>query len=481
MYQPVQVRAGDLAAGEVVIENWNDFLSLDQWLTGQWQVVAEGKVLQSGSLQDLTIAPREHRKVKLPIQPVAAQPGVEYFLELSFRLKETKPWAKAGHEIAWEQIPMQVTAPMAAAKADKLPALQVTKTDKAITVTGKGFSASFDAVSGLLMSLKNGSKEMLDAALHPHFWRAPTDNDRGNKMPKELSVWRKAHETWKASKVTVVSPAPGRVSIVAEGEIGAVSSPYKLAWTVLGSGDVLVTAEFKPEGKLPELPRFGMQTTLRPGYDQLRWYGKGPQETYWDRQDARVGIYHGSVGEQFFPYVMPQETGNHESVRWIALTDKQGMGLMAIAQPLLSANALHFTTEDLFSGDHKANYYPYQLPVRDTVTLNLDMHQRGLGGDDSWGALPHKSFRLMPEPMSYSYRLKLLKGGEDLSALGRIHPGIDKAALTTREASAPHNPIWNGSTSASGAPHLRLDAYRSYPNEHRPRPQRHDAPALHKQ
>ncbi len=421
-YQPVQMRAGDLSLGEVEVQNWNDFLPLDAWLTGEWKVVAEGRTIQSGPLTDLSIAPREHRKLKIPLKHFDAKPGVEYFLDLSLCLKNKTPWAEAGHEVAWEQFPLPATAPAPAGKADKQPALRVEKTDKAITITGRDFSAGFDATTGLLVSLKNGGTEMLDAALHPHFWRAPTDNDRGNKMPKELGVWRKAHETWKAGKVTVESPAPNRVRIVAEGKIDAVSSPYKLTWTVLGSGDVLVSADFQPGEKLPELPRFGMQTTLRPGFDQLAWYGKGPQETYWDRQAARVGIYKSTVREQFFPYVMPQETGNHEAVRWIALTDKTGRGLIAIGQPLLSANALHQTTEDLFSGGHKENYYPYQLPERETVTLNLDLRQRGLGGDDSWGAKPHRQFQLLPRPMTYSYRLKLLKGGEDLAVIGRAGP-----------------------------------------------------------
>jgi beta-galactosidase len=164
-----------------------------------------------------------------------------------------------------------------------------------------------------------------------------------------------------------------------------------------------------------------MQTTLRPGFDHLAWLGKGPHETYWDRQDARVGLYKGKVRDQFFPYIKPQETGNHEGVRWIALTDARGRGLLAIADGApLSANALHHTTEDLYFPTHKeGQFYPYQLPGRDTITLNLDLHQRGLGGDNSWGYLPHTEFLLGGWTLEYTYRLRPLAGGEDIPKIAR--------------------------------------------------------------
>lgn len=420
-YQPIQFRAVDIAAGQVELKNWNDFLSLDQWLTGHWQVVAEGKVIQSGLIKDLAIAPRAARSITLPIADIQMQGGVEYFLELSLRLQEAKPWAAAGHEVAWAQFPLPVIATTSRVKAEVLPPLKLDQSAQAITVFGKAFSASFNPTTGLLVSLKNNGTELLEAPLGPHFWRAPTDNDRGNSMPKALAVWRKAHESWKPQTVKVEALDAGRVCVVAEGLIESVfKSYYKLTWTVLGSGDVLVKAEFTPgQGALVEIPRFGMQTTLKAGFDQLQWYGKGPQETYWDRQEARVGIYQSTVAKQFFNYVMPGETGNHEAVRWIALTDAKGRGLLAIGMPLLSANALHYATEDLFCATQKENCYPYQMPLRKTVTLNLDLRQRGLGGDDSWRALPHSPFQIMPAPLSYSYRLKLVSGGEDFSALGR--------------------------------------------------------------
>jgi beta-galactosidase len=298
-----------------------------------------------------------------------------------------------------------------------------------ITVTGAKFSAMIDRQTGLLASLKSGDTELLDQPLAPHFWRAPVDNDRGNNMPSTdtsnwwnpgMGVWRKAHETWESRAIQVTQPEPGRVVIQVDGRIRAPGCAQQITWTILGTGDVLVATSLQPgDGAVPELPRFGMQTTLRAGFDNLAWYGKGPQETYWDRQDARVGLYRGKVKDQYFDYIKPQETGNKEGVRWLALTNAAGRGLLAVGQPLLSANALHYSTDDLYCPTQKEDFYRYLLPVRDTITLNLDLKQRGLGGDNSWGAMPHEEFRLNVWPISYRYRLKVLAGGEDLAALAK--------------------------------------------------------------
>ena len=431
VYQPIQLRAVDLARGEIEFTNWADFRPAQDWLTADWRIVADGKILQQGQLANLTLAPREKKTVAIPFAAITPAPATEYFLELSFKLKAATPWADTGHEVAWEQfkLPFEVAA---TPSTQAMPPLRYATDAGRYVVTGSGFSASFDATTGLLVSLKSGDTELLAGPLGPHFWRAPVDNDRGNRMtddgpaknvwmPGGPGIWRKAHETFKPNSVAVSQDQPGRVVITASGPLATPRSSYRLIWTVLGSGDVLVEASWSPEAYLAvaEPPRFGMQTTLRPGFEQLTWFGKGPQETYWDRQDARVGLYSGRVRDQYFDYIKPQETGNKESVRWLALTNDAGVGLLAVGQPLLSANALHYTTDDLFCATQRENFYRYQMPDRDTITLNLDLHQRGIGGDDSWGAMPHQQFRLTPWATTYTYRLKLLSGGEDLPSIAK--------------------------------------------------------------
>jgi beta-galactosidase len=172
-----------------------------------------------------------------------------------------------------------------------------------------------------------------------------SDDDFYHFVAVGMIVWRKAHESFEARSINVQQPSPGKLLIAIDGIIRDVNNiSYQLNWAILGSGDVLVAATLHAptEGNIPELPRFGMQTTLREGFDHLTWFGKGPQETYWDRQDARVGLYSGKVKDQFFSYIKPQETGNKESVRWLTLTNATGRGLLAVGKPTLSANALHY-------------------------------------------------------------------------------------------------------------------------------------------
>jgi beta-galactosidase len=195
-----------------------------------------------------------------------------------------------------------------------------------------------------------------------------------------------------------------------------VSARWVTLYTVFATGDILVGAAFTPEkSDLPKLPRLGMQMTLPPGFDQVTWLGPGPQETYCDRKDARIGRYVGTVRQQFFEdYVEPGESGNKVEVRWVALTSKKGVGLLAVGLPLLSVNALHHTTDDLQAAEH-----PFQLPKRDITVLNLDFKQQGVGGDDSWGAWPHEQFLIPCREQTYSFRLRPFNSREDIAKLAR--------------------------------------------------------------
>lgn len=435
IYQPIQMRARDLTNAEIELTNWYDFLSAEDWLVADWRLVADGETLQQGALKNFTLAPREKKILALPLRSFDPAPATEYFVEVRFSLKHDTPWAEAGHEIAWEQFKLPATSSAQRPRPPAPPALTLVDSAKKIVLTGPIFSAAIDRATGLLASLKTGELEMIESPLTPHFWRAPVDNDRGNRMWSTNIVnrwnpppglWRHAHETWKLQSLEVTQPDAGRVIIVTWGSITlhpSLVAKQRITYTVLGSGDILIETQLlpAPARNSPELPRFGTQMIIREGFDQLTWFGKGPQETYWDRQDARVGLYRGTVAEQYFPYMRPQETGNKEAVRWLALTDKNGRGLLAVGQPLLSANATHPQTEDLFSATQEEPFYQFQIPDRKTITLNLDLKQRGLGGDTSWGALPHEEFRLNPWPMLLRYRLRVLTGGEDPVALAKQH------------------------------------------------------------
>jgi beta-galactosidase len=229
-------------------------------------------------------------------------------------------------------------------------------------------------------------------------------------MPERCRIWRDAGAKRTIEHVVPKQVSPHEVSVEVSAIIPAGQSRYFTSYRILGSGDIIISNRFVPgpdNNGLPEIPRFGMTLTLPASFDHIAWYGRGPHESYWDRKTgAAVGLYRGTVMEQYYPYIRPQENGNKTNVRWVALTNDAGVGLLAVGMPHLSVSAHHFTIDDFDPGLEKAQRHTTDLKKRDLVTLNLDYRQMGVGGDTSWGARPHDEYTLFVREYSYSFRLR---------------------------------------------------------------------------
>jgi beta-galactosidase len=403
IYQHAKIEAVDLASGRIRIHNGYAFASLG-FLAGRWEVSDGAEIVASGALPRLDLAAGESRELELPLPEVVPAAGAEYWLKLSLHLREDTGWAPRGHELAWEQFALPVEAPPGPTIAlDAFPPLEVSQERLGIRVGRPGFSLTIDRATRRVVSLRYEGVELVRQGPEPHFWRAPIDNDRGNLMPLRLGVWRDAGHNWQGDAPVVETLSPQVVRLRFPGRIPEVASPYAMTYTVFASGDVLVEGDFEPgAADLPELPRFGMQMQLPGLYDRVEWYGRGPQETYQDRErGAAMGRYRSDVAEQFVEYSRPQENGNKTGVRWLALTGSPEVGLLAVGQPTLSAAVSRFTTADLEQAAHA-----YELKPREYVVLNLDWKQMGVGGDNSWGAQPHEWARIPAQPLRYSFRLR---------------------------------------------------------------------------
>jgi beta-galactosidase len=417
IYQYIHSRPADLAARTLEIRNWYDFLNLNDVVEAVWRLTADGAELQTGSLPVPDLPPRASKPITVPVKPFAPEPGREYFLEVNFRLKTDQPWAKKGHEVAWDQFKLPDAAPAPALNPAAMPRLALNETSLKTVVTGKDFVVTFDKQAGTLASLKFRGTELIESPLRPDFWRAPTDNDRGRNMARSQGFWRYAHAGAQLTSFQALSEADGTAIVIKTAHrLPKAEAAWETDYTVYGSGDVQVAARFKPDKTdRPKLPRLGMQMVMPQGFDRIEWFGPGPHETYLDRKDARVGRYAGTVRDQFYwDYVEPGESGNKTEVRWAALIHRKGVGLLAVGLPLLSVNALHHTTDDLQSAEH-----PFELPRRDLVVLNLDLVQQGVGGDDSWGAWPHPQYLIPCEQTSYRFRLRPFGRNENPAQLAR--------------------------------------------------------------
>lgn len=423
VYQYIHAKAVDLKARTIEVRNRYDFINTRDIAEGRWQLKEDGIVIQNGSLPELDLAPEASQNITVPVKDFTPKPGREYFLTVSFTLKKTTPWAKAGHEIAWDEFKLPDRAEMPAIDPASIDKLTTEQNDQILTVKGRDFEMVFDNTKSLtnhlsLLSWKYKGTELIQTPLTPDFWRAEIDNDRGRNMEKSQGIWKTATEKQERRRMHTVMAEQERNEFIVTTQFyyPKVHSTAEITYDIFGNGEVEVTMTFTPEKTdLPKLPRLGLQMTLPAGFEKITWFGPGPQETYCDRKAAKVGVYSGKVDDQFYPgYTEPGESGNKVDVRWMALANDKGIGLLAIGEPFLSVNALHYGTADLTAGKHA-----FELPHRDTITLNLDYKQQGVGGDNSWGAWPHQPFLIPCAEQRYSFRLRPIDRNSNPAELAR--------------------------------------------------------------
>jgi beta-galactosidase len=411
VYQPVRTHLVDTARAVVRIVNRYDFRDL-RHLTLRWVVTGDADTLARGEIADLTVAPRDSVDLSIPVPALLDAPGVERFLTVSYALKQDDGLLKTGWVVAWDQLQLATGATGTAGGTGTTGrtggTLTLVQDSSRITVTGERFRAAFDRAWGTLVSLTRDDTELIRAGPEPNFWRAPTDNDFGNRMPRRQRVWRRAGPDRHVDSIVVRQTAAGRVTINVAQSLPAGGAHLFTTYEIHGSGDVVIRNRFVPgDTTLPSLPRLGIRLTMPAGFDSVAWFGRGPHESYWDRKtSAAVGLYRAKTLELYHPYVRPQETGNRTDVRWMAVTNAAGVGLLAVGMPLLEASALPFLQEDFDEGQQKVNRHTYHVRPRPLTEVRLDWRQMGVGGDDSWGALPHEQYQLPVRVYEWAVRLR---------------------------------------------------------------------------
>jgi beta-galactosidase len=424
VYQNIVTKPVDLLKGVVEIRNEHLFTNVNQY-QASWELRADHRIIQQGQLTDLDVPALSTKRVTIPFSSPVAEPGVEYWLQVRYSLKQDIRWASAGHVIAEQQFKLPVDSP-ASPPVDMaaVPPLQVEETGERIKVSGERFEAEINKATGAITSFKHNGKELVQEGPIPNFWRAPNDNDKGNGMPSRTSTWKDAGKNRTVSQVNVSSIGDKSVKIEVAGTLPTSTvSQYKTTYTFFGNGDIRVSSYLKPgSSSLPEIPEVGTMLTIPRAFEQMTWYGRGPFENYQDRNSGSdISLYSGTVDDQFYPYLEPSETGNKTDVRWVALTDSEGAGIMVIGEPTIEVNALHYTPEDLTGPLH-----PYELTRRDDITLRVNYKQMGVGGDDSWGAHPHDAYKLFAnKEYSYSYLLRPISASMDLMGASKSLPTVD--------------------------------------------------------
>jgi beta-galactosidase len=422
VYSPLHAEPVDLASGRIRIRSWYDFVNAKDQAAGVWEIVRDdGATVASGDLPTLDIAPRGERIVTLPLPDRLPDrspwltPHREYWLNVRFLSRADAPWAKQGDEIGWEQWPLPERARAAEVEARTVGPLTMQETGQLIRFTGEHFALVFDRLQGTIGSYAYRGVRLLDRGPLPDFWRAMTDNDLGawksivNRARADpaldVTVWREAGPAWAVRGVEAKRVDVRTAQVIVHADLPLVGARYTMTYTIAGSGEVVVEGAYtNGAAPLPMIPRFGMELVVSPGLENMTWLGRGPAETYVDRAFERMGRYSSTVRQQWVDYSRPQENGNKTDVRWVTLTNEEGIGLLAVGDPLLSVGAMHYTKADL-----ERAAYAFQLPARRETYLNLDLRQMGVGGINSWSAAawPMEPYRIVAN-QAHTYRYHLV-------------------------------------------------------------------------
>lgn len=407
IYQPVAFNAKDILNGKISISNHFDFTNLSQY-SFHWQLIRNGNKEAEGSFET-DIAPGKEKEITIKLPNIESNAGSEYFINIQARTKTGSELLPKGFDIACEQL--RLKGDYFIAKDSKSGDLKLTRDSIKLSFQSGSISGDFDLKQGVIRNYKRANGTQLGRFPEPFFWRAPTDNDFGNNMPSNMGIWRNAGQK-KVKDIIVGTQNSEGVSLKVIYELTTIAVPYTVEYFIQKDGSIKVTASMDMTGRdLPELPRFGMRMQLPGQYDSLTYYGRGPLENYSDRKDASfIGLYTDNVKNQYYSgYIRPQESGYKTDVRWFSLKNKNGQGFLVEGLQPICFSAIDHSVEDLDPGLTKKQQHPTDLPPSKNVYVNIDLNQRGLGGDDSWGALPHDEYRLLDKKYSYSYVLKLIE------------------------------------------------------------------------
>ncbi|MEM6263881.1 MAG: glycoside hydrolase family 2 TIM barrel-domain containing protein [Bacteroidota bacterium] len=408
VYQYVKFKLVDKKTGEVEIKNMYDFTHLST-LNFSWKLMEDGVEKASGTLPAIEVGPQKSQRVKIEL-PGPEKVSAEYHLNLYAHLAEAQPLIPKGYFMAYEQFELQKGSYLTSAD-DEADKLEVTKTDATLSISGDNFQFVFDTRSGELTSMDYGDGNLLQRGFQPNFWRAPIDNDFGYNMPEKLGAWKAAgkNKVLTSFEDQAEEHAVVVTSIYTMEEVEGAT--VELRYRISPGGKLTLTTELRGVSeKLPVLPRFGTNVILNEAFNQVSWFGRGPHENYRDRKtSALVGKYAAAVKDLYFPYSRPQENGYRTEVRWASFANAKGKGIKVTSAIPFCFSAHHQYNDDFDPGKAKAQRHTTDIIQRDLVNLNIDKVQMGVGGDNSWGAMPHDEYLIFPKDMSFSYVIEPLR------------------------------------------------------------------------
>lgn len=410
VYQNIKIYPENLNDLKFNLINQFDFTNLYNYEL-KWFLMGNGKIVKQESLGNIYLKPHDTTLIQIPLSDYGFTPGVEYFVNFSLVTTEEEAYKPIGFELAKEQFPIKFLDYVDTRPLKQPKDVEYYFSASKLIVETALIDIVFDTINGNLISLIVEGKEMLKEPVQINFWRAPTDNDFGNRMEQRQAMWRNAGKNAQLEKFSITKIENGKLLVTSVFSLTDVRSSIIISYEISEKGKIEITMNFKPGIKgLQNLPRLGLNIVLNDA-EELEYYGRGPHENYSDRNtSAFVGNYKSSVSDQYFAYIRPQENGYKTDTRWLLLKNKES-GLFFTSVNSFSFSALHtpiHMLDQLTRANYKHTIDVKQLPE---TYLLIDMKQMGVGGDNSWGARPHKAYQIPAEENIFKFIIKPWKKG----------------------------------------------------------------------
>lgn len=403
--EPITTTAVDIQKGIINLLSRYDFANLDRFNL-VYKVMEDDVILQTGFMAVPSIEARANKDITLPydLSVIKVKPGVHYYVNISYQLREDTSYASSGHELATAQFELPLYKEGIMVRPEGI--LNVEKEHTTLHVKGANFSLDFNLVNGNLMNIVRDGMQVLSKGPRLTLWRAPISNDMEiiDKL-KKVYFLHLEHEV----VMNIDYHMEGNILKV---EVDTINSTTNSAWhfktkyvyTVCPSGDILIDVEGTPSGRVdlaPDmLPRIGVSMHLDKSMEHVRYFGMGPGENYADSKEAaQMGLYANTVDGLFTNYVIPQENGNHMGCKWVSMTNDRGMGLLASTEGDFNFSASWYEDKDLDDAKHTCD-----LVKRDYIVFNVDYKQNALG-TNSCGQWQLDKYRAKFEDFKLSFRL----------------------------------------------------------------------------
>ena len=394
-----------------------------------WEILQDGKKILGGRLEQFAGGPGDSVLFKIPLNESLTEQNVEYILTLSAKEKDATDLVPAEHEVAWEQFDLPSMRGFSFSKLSAFPAIHLEERENEILLSNEDFSVLFDRETGVLKSYEYRGVSYLYDEYGPQtsFWRGMTDNDFGNSFQNRAAYWKTAADSMLLIDLAIQEISKQELKLTAKYKLSKDFGDLEIDYVILGSGELYIQhhLKFNEIIDMPELPRLGMTMFLNPEFNKLRWYGRGPQENYWDRKSGyKVGIYESTTEEQYVPYIRPQENSNLTDVRWATLRNDENRGIMIAGFPMMEFSAQNYILEDFDQADKTVNKHTTDIQQREYISVDMDFSQTGVAGDDSWWSRAHPEYTLYPAEYCYAFRIRPITEEDTEKSAYKVRPLI---------------------------------------------------------